>query len=266
MENSVMSKKNLLLLIGLCLFIIGCAVVGNTPNLAEAPTQPEIMTSTQNASDESFPDKPVTTGIHFSGQGPTTWAIQKDPGMVLLHLKVENCGSLVISGKGQNIPYMETNLPGRPGQFDDQYQYFNDFKGSPDREETIILDPPAPYEDYDAPPHTEMLRIEEVSDDCKWELTILPMSSARTIAPGNVVIGEYNDVLAVDNGLSGLKLLFMSPGHDRMLQNFRGLYAVTQDKFIWLEAVPNTQIYEDIPSDALYLVIYSEGYWELQGD
>ena len=246
--------------------MVGCAPVEKTPILADAPVQQEVGTTLVAATVEPPSNNLNVKGVHFSGQGPTTWPIQKDPGMVLLHLKVENCDSLVISGKGQNIPYMETNLPGRPGQFEDQYQYFNEFKGSPEREETIILDPPAPYEDYDAPPHTEMLRIEEVSDDCKWELTILPMSSARTIAQGKIVSGENNDVLAVDKGLSGLKLLFMSPGHDRMLQNFGGMYAVTINGLSWLEEVPETKIYEDIPPDTLYLVIYSDGYWELQGN
>jgi hypothetical protein len=101
----------------------------------------------------------------FSGQGPSTVSIQKDAGMAILHLKVENCSSLVISLKGQNIPYLPTKLM-ETDQFDDQYQYYNEFQGLPDREQSIILDYPTPYEDYDGPPQTEAIRIENVSAEC----------------------------------------------------------------------------------------------------
>jgi len=246
-----------------------CKLLGaeKTPILGAAPAQPEISTTLIAATVQSPSNDSNTTGIHFSGQGPTTWPIQKDIGMVLLHVKVENCSSLVISGKGQNIPYMSTTLPAKPGQFEDQYQYYNIFQGSPDREETIILDYPVPWnDDYDTPPQTEMLRIEEISDDCKWEVTILPMTAARPIAPGQVLIGEYNDVLAVGNDLRGLELLFMSPGHDRMLQDFGSIVAVTKGGISALEESPDDAgMYEGITSGTLYLVIDSQGYWELQG-
>jgi hypothetical protein len=241
--------------------------VEKTPILAREPeVSSEIDTTPVTATVESLSNKSNKAGVRFSGQGPTTWPIEKDLGMALLNLKVENCGSsLVISGKGQNIPYVSSTLA-IPGQFEDQYQYYNIFQGSPDREETIILDYPVNYEDYDAPPQTEMLRIEEVSENCIWEATILPMTAARSIAPGEVLCGEYDDVLVVEKGLSGLELLFMSSGQDRMYQKFGGIVAVTMDGISWLEESPDyAGEYEGITSETQYLVIDSSGYWELRG-
>ena len=66
------------------------------------------------------------------------------------------------------------------------------------------IDPPWPWSvDFDNHPQTEMLRIEGVPVDCKWEATILPMTAARSIAPRELITGEYDDVLAVENGLRG---------------------------------------------------------------
>jgi hypothetical protein len=199
-------------------------------------------------------------GLHFNGQGPATWPIQKEPGMALAHLRVENCGYLILSGKGQNIPHDPIN---------DHYQYFHEFQGEPGGEETIILDRQTPYEDYDAPPHTEMLRIEEVSPDCNWELSILPMSAARTFSPGQTLSGTYDDVMRVADGLQGMDLLFNNPEHARMLQQFQGIHAILEDgSSICLDCQPEGEdyLFESLPAGTEYLVIYSRGYWELQGN
>lgn len=262
-----MKTKSLATLLFVTLIFISCSLVATpTTNIIQEPTQPDLGPAQIPATVQVPENNADAAGMHFNGQGPTTWSIQKDPGMALLHLKVESCSSLVVSGKGQNIPYLPNTLPAKPGQFEDQYQYYNLFQGSPDREETIILDYPKPFEDYDAPPHTEMLRIEEISEDCKWEATILPMSAARSVAPGKVLSGEYSDVLAAANELRGLELLFMSPGHDRMLQDFGGVVAVTADGISLVEeSLDEAGIYEGFPAGTLYLVIDSRGYWELRG-
>lgn len=254
------------------IFLIAFIIVSCTPAIAAEPntvqqsSQPELDPTRVPATIEASSNNPVIAGIHFSGQGPTTWPIQKDPGMALLHLKVENCSSLVISGKGQNIPYLPTKVVSTD-QFEDQYQYYNAFQGSPDREETIVLDYPDPFEDFDAPPQTEMLRIEEVSDACKWEATILPLTAARSIEPGQVIRGEYNDVLAAGDSLRGVQLLFMSPGHDRMLQDFGSVIAISGDETTLIEeSLEVGGLYANFPTGTTYLAIDSQGYWELQGE
>ncbi|MBL8090610.1 MAG: hypothetical protein JNJ43_09800 [Anaerolineales bacterium] len=257
-----MKTKSISIVVIIVFILVSCV-----PDSIVTPEQPDINTPLIIATEQSPFSRSNIDGIHFSGQGPTTWPIQKDTGMALVHLKVENCGySLILSAKGQNIPYMPTKVV-ITDHFDDQYQYINQFQGLPNREETIILDPPILYEDYDSPPHTEMLRIEDVSPDCKWELSILPMSAARKISSGQVLSGMYSDVLAVMSNLSRIELLFMKPNHEEMLQLFGGITAITDDmQFVYLEPIQDTQIYEDIPSRIKYLVVYSKGYWELQSD
>jgi hypothetical protein len=252
-------KTKILIPILLVNFVFIACISTSVPLPDTGQAEPELNSTFTAATAEIQP-----AGSQFSGQGPSTVPIQKDPGMAILHLKVENCSSLILSAKGQNIPYWPTKLM-ETDQFDDQYQYFNQFQGLPDREQKIILDYPTPYEDYDLPPHTEMIRIEDVSAECQWEMSILPMSAARSISPGQTINGSHSDVLAVNGNLSGLQLLFMNPEHEMMLQDFGGFRVITEDGTSTnLEPVEDTEIYENIPSGVVYLVVYSGGYWEIQ--
>jgi hypothetical protein len=93
------------------------------------------------------------------------------------------------------------------------------------------------------------------------------MSAARSISPGQTLTGEHDDVLAVNGNLSGLQLMFMNPEHEMMLQDFGSFRVITSDgSFTYLEPVEDTEIYENIPAGTIYLVIASDGYWEIQAN
>lgn len=251
------------------LVIVGCSASPSIQTSFPTPIPAAVDQVSELEQVQILPTESAPIGLHFSGQGPTTFPIEKDLGMALIHLKVEDCqSSLVLSKKGQNIPYMPVKVL-ETDQFEDQYQFFNEFSGLPSREETVILDDPTPYDDFGgASPQTEMLRIQEVSQECKWNLTILPMSAARTLSPGQTISGMHDDVLSVSDGLQSLELLFMSPEHSNMLQDFRGLYAIGGDG-TRTDVMPyeDSEYYDfqSLPPGTEFLEIYSIGYWELLG-
>ena len=55
-------------------------------------------------------------------------------------------------------------------------------------------------------------------------------------------------------------------GSNTMLQNFGGFVAIQNDGTTTiLEPVQSTRIYENIPLGTVYIVLYSDAYWEIQG-
>lgn len=240
--------------------------------LSAAPAQPQISSTLTSATVKApSNNSPDVVGQNFSGQGPETWPIQKKTGMALVHVKAENCFNLTLSGKGQNIDYLP-NTYSSTDQFKDQFQYydvfgFSQFLPIQNWEANTIIDYPIPYPNYNSPPQTEVLRVEQVTSDCSWEVSVLPMSAARTISAGQLISGKYNDVIAVANNLNGLELLFNNLDSE-MLQEFGGVTAVAKDgTTTGIDPVLGTksEIFENLPSGTMYLLIGSQGYWELQG-
>jgi len=239
--------------------------------LSAAPAGPILSSTVTSATIQAPSNLQYAGGQHFGSQGPNTWRIQKDPGMALVHVKAENCINLTLSGKGQNIDYSSsTHLS--TDQFKDQFQYydvfsFSQYSTTPNWEASAIIDYPIPYPDYNSPPQTEMLRVENVTSNCSWDVSVLPMSAARTISSGQLISGKYDDVIAVANNLNGLELLFNNLD-SQMLQEFGSITAVTKDgATTGIDPVlgAKTEIFENLPSGTMYLLIGSQGYWELQG-
>lgn len=238
----------------------------------ETPIKETLSNTEETPSESKLPTEPSPTdkeitGSFYRGIGPSTFPIVKELGPVLLHLKVESCNaSIILSKKGQNIPYMSSKVVSSD-QFEDQFQFFNEFQGVPNREETVILDNPTPYEDYGAPPQTEELRIQEVSEDCRWEITLQPVSTARTLSPGETIVGSYSDVILPANGLTGTKLLFMHPDYPMMLQHFGGIFSVFEDGHA-IDLMPEDSDYYEfstIPDGTIYLELFADDYWEIEG-
>ena len=238
--------------------------------LSAAPVQPELGSTVTSATVEVPSNNSSTTGLHFSEQGPTTWPIQKDPGMVIAHVKTNGCWDFGLSGAGQGY---ETYNHYENGEKINEYQslfsnllYRNpNFQPTKDWDGSAIID--FPYTDgnehFISNPNLEMLQISEVTPDCYWEVDIMPLDSAKKIYPGQVLSGTYDDVLAVVGNIKSIEFL----SSDYVTLNAFSTWGAWTNNgtHVCLGCLDEDEDYliENLPSGITYIQIESQSNWEL---
>ena len=214
-------------------------------------------------------------GLHFSGKGPKEWSIQKEPGMVIAHVRTKGCWYFVLSGSGQG--YETVPISTLDGNFDTTYQYLftsslyrnPNIQPSSDWNGSATID--APYIDgndnFISNPNLEKLRMEEVTQDCFWEVDLVPLSSARKVFPGQIISGTYDEVLAVQGTITSIELLWGNNEKElKILQAFSGWSALTDNLegvCLWCLDEDEDYYIENLPPGIKFISIWSQGYWEI---
>jgi hypothetical protein len=235
-----------------------------------APAQPELSTTLVSATVQAPSNNSNASGLHFSGQGPATWSIKKDPGMVIAHVKTKGCVNFMLCGEGQgydseSFPYDSdtgTQLDCLPIFHNFWYNRFSQvdlWDGS------SLIDRPFTdlNEHFIANPNLEVLQIRRIAPDCYWEVDILPVSSARKILPGKVLAGTFSELLAINSNIKSIQFIWTD--YDS-LNGLSGLFAYTNDgTLIDLMRLDDDDDYfiENLPSDIAYIEINSSNNWEL---
>lgn len=193
-------------------------------------------------------DSPVLGDV-YNRQGSSVIPITKDPGFSIVHLRMNGCSEFTLRGTGygydNNAPLIASTLGRR--------QASRDFDGR------NILGQPRRWNDGDTfvqPQLTSLVM--DVGSNCLWSVELLPISAAVKISHDKSAQGDFDEVLEIQGSFERLKIVDYDPPWAYVSIAFMNEYGMS-----WAPSYEYLDTIDQIPAGYKYILVFSQGDWEL---
>jgi hypothetical protein len=193
-------------------------------------------------------DSPVLGDV-YNGQGTSVIPITKDPGFSIVRTRMNGCSEFTLRGTGygydNNASLIASTLSRR--------KVSRDFDGR------NILGHPRRWNDGDTfvqPQLTSLIM--EVESNCLWSVELLPLNTAVKISRGVPARGAFDEVLEIQGSFERLKIVNYDPPWAYVSVAF-----VNEDGMSWAPLYDYSDTIDQIPAGYKYILVYSQGDWEL---
>lgn len=251
-------------LVAVLLIIVG--FVGCAPNtVAFKDNSPTPVPTNQSIPHEQVQSSPsnnsATARLHFSGQAASTWSIQKEPGMMIAHVKLNGCWYFTLAGYGpgySKLDYPEEDLlqtiaSADFGKPDDAAgwngrEIVDEYRSLDGGEEMVL-------------PNLNTLQLKELSPDCSWTLDLLPMNAATPIRLNETLSGVYNEVIILDGKTNTLWITDYNPPRAYVSLTF-----YDAEGQLWIPPDETSDMIKGIPVDVKYVQLRAGGSWTISAN
>jgi len=249
----------LVLLLAVCTGCVPNTVAYKYSSPTPVPTnQSSLPEQVQSSSTSSNFDM---EGLHFSGQGTSTWSIQKELGMMIAHVKLYGCWYFTLAGYGPGYSKLEypqgdllqtiasaDNVEPNDAAGWDGRQIVDEYRSLDGGEEMVL-------------PKLNTLQIKELPHDCSWTLDLLPMDVATPIRLNETLSGIYNEVIILDGKTSTLWITDYNPPRAYVSLTFYD----TEGR-LWIPPEEMSDMIKGIPVDVKYVQLQAEGSWTISAN
>jgi hypothetical protein len=191
----------------------------------------------------------LVLGDVYNGQGSSVIPITEDPGFSIVRIRMNGCSKFTLRGTGygyeNNAPLIASTLGRR--------QASKDFDGR------NIVGHPLRWNDGDTFVQPQLTSfVMDVESNCLWSVELLPISTAVKISHGKSARGDFDEVLEIQGSFERLKIVNYDPPWAYVSVAF-----VNEDGMSWAPLYDYSDTIDQIPAGYKYILVYSQGDWEL---